>query len=94
MPPKAVLPNSEIYFCIDRGHYNVSGQKVLQATHSAEFLFACKAMHTELDGGSIQHALDPCELKALVDRKHLSMWTFRNVTPLSEPLLVPRKFLK
>ena len=31
MPPKAVLPNSEIYFCIDRGHYNVGGQKVLDA---------------------------------------------------------------
>ena len=94
MPPKDVLPNSEIYFCVDRGHYNVSGQKVLHAICRAEFLVACKTTHEDLKGGSIQHALDPCELEALVERKRLCMWTFRNVAPLSEPLLVQRKFLK
>eukprot|EP00974_Lingulodinium_polyedra_P052267 5028855-Lingulodinium_polyedra.AAC.1 len=52
MPPAAVTPSSEFYFCIDRGHCSVSGQKVMHAMCLADFVEACKTTHAELTDGS------------------------------------------
>ena len=56
-PPKVVKPGKDIFFCVDKGHANTNGHKVLHAACRAEFAQSRRVAFQELQDKRQAHCL-------------------------------------